>query len=125
MGIHRTYPYPAYGGLAPVPGGQGEQRDDIADPIILSDDIGREKGYKLRSCIALAPKVKRAYLHYHRVHTRHRQHLHVANWFIYELAWYRCGALQSRHALTRSPPAVSPHIQGPLPPLVVQPTADC
>ena len=32
LGIHRTYPYPAYGGLAPVPGGQGEQRDDIADP---------------------------------------------------------------------------------------------
>ena len=23
LGIHRTYPYPAYGGLAPVPGGQG------------------------------------------------------------------------------------------------------
>ena len=32
MGIHRTYPYPAYGGLAPVPGGHREQRDDIANP---------------------------------------------------------------------------------------------
>ena len=35
LGIHRTYPYPAYGGLAPVPGGQGEQRDDIADPTAV------------------------------------------------------------------------------------------
>ena len=31
MGIHRTYPYPAYGGLAPVPEGHREQRDDIAN----------------------------------------------------------------------------------------------
>ena len=38
MGIHRTYPYPAYGGLAPVPGGQGEQRDDIANPIPSTGD---------------------------------------------------------------------------------------
>ena len=46
LGIHRTYPYPAYGGLAPVPGGQGEQRDDIANPDPLQGDqaSGREKG---------------------------------------------------------------------------------
>ena len=32
LGIHLTYPYPAYGGLGPVPGGHREQRDDIANP---------------------------------------------------------------------------------------------
>ena len=35
LGIHRTYPYPAYGGLTPVPGGQGEQQDDIANPTVV------------------------------------------------------------------------------------------
>ena len=44
VGIHRTYPYLAYGGLAPVPGGQGEQRDDIANPIQVYLNIGWEKG---------------------------------------------------------------------------------
>ena len=43
MGIHRTYPYPAYGGLAPVPGGQGEQRDDIANLDPLREDRGGER----------------------------------------------------------------------------------
>ena len=56
MGIHRTYPYPAYGGLAPVPGGQGEQRDDIADPIGLSANrVG--KGLKLKQYIELGSRV--------------------------------------------------------------------
>ena len=35
LGIYRTYPPSAYGGLGPVTGGQGEQRDDIANPIVL------------------------------------------------------------------------------------------
>jgi hypothetical protein len=42
MGIHRTHPYPAYGGLAPVTGGHGEQRDDIANP----ERIGYVQGGK-------------------------------------------------------------------------------
>ena len=45
LGIHRTYPYPAYGGLGPVPGGQGEQRDDIANPVTLYGNRV-EKGLK-------------------------------------------------------------------------------
>ena len=45
MGIHRTHPPPAYGGLGAVTGGRGEQRDGIADPItVLRTAVGRKKG---------------------------------------------------------------------------------
>ena len=64
LGIHRTHPHTAglYGGLEPVHGGRGEQRDDIADPSIPGDtaywrrDAGAwwGKGVKFSVCTLLA-----------------------------------------------------------------------